>query len=134
MTVWRKLPTMTATAVVIETAVESAATSTDVRRSEPDRLREASSASTRKSFGRTREETRIARSVAIGIAKTPAATASRAAQYPKTGLPPTGGSRETAAAAGRKMRAAKRADFVFTRISHSRRARHGFNRRHLGGF
>jgi len=48
MTVWRKLPTMMPTAVIIAMAVESAPTRTEVRRKEAARLREASMASTRK--------------------------------------------------------------------------------------
>ena len=45
-TVWRKLPTMMPTDVVMAIAVASAPTSTDVRRSDDARLREASIAST----------------------------------------------------------------------------------------
>ena len=45
MTVWRKLPTMMPTDVIIAMAVAEAATSTDVRRSDPARLRDASIAS-----------------------------------------------------------------------------------------
>ncbi len=45
-TVWRKLPTMIPTDVVIAIAVANAPTSTDVRRSDAARLRDASIAST----------------------------------------------------------------------------------------
>ena len=45
MTVSRKLPTMMPMATIMAMAVESAATSTEVRRNEPARLREARSAS-----------------------------------------------------------------------------------------
>ena len=60
-TVWRKLPTMIPTAVIIAMAVDSAPTSTDVRRSDAARLRDASSASTPSRVWRSRREPRTER-------------------------------------------------------------------------
>ena len=73
-TVVRKLPTMMPTDVVIATAVASAATSTDVRRSEAERLRAASSASTPSVRPRTREERNASALTRAGMASPQAAT------------------------------------------------------------
>src|SRR5260221_13041344 len=105
---------MMPTAVIIATAVHNAATSTEVRRREPVRLREASSASTPRKFCKKRDAVLIAASTNAGIAKTPAATASRAARYPNTGFLPMGGTQEAMAAGSARGRAIHRPDVLAT--------------------
>src|SRR5258707_2294802 len=111
---------MMPTAVIIATAVHNAATSTEVRGREPARLREASSASTPRKCCKKREAVLIVASTNAGIAKTPAATASSAARYPKTGFPPMGGTQEAAAAASARLSAIHKPDVFATRTSNSR--------------
>ena len=79
-TVVRKLPTMMPTDVVIATAVASAATSTDVRRSEPERLRAASSASTPSVRPSRRDEREASALTRAGMASPHAATPRTAAR------------------------------------------------------
>src|SRR5690349_16506337 len=79
-TVWRKLPTIMVTAVIIATAVQSAATSTEVRRKEPVRLREASRPSTASILLSNCSAKRIVNSTNEGIASAAAMTAHSAAQ------------------------------------------------------
>ena len=61
---------MIPTAAIIATAVHSAETSTEVRRSEPARLRDARSASTPSNFRKIRDDTRmfvVCTAVLIGV-------------------------------------------------------------------
>src|SRR6266576_2479481 len=74
MTVWRKLPTMMPTAVIIAMAVESAPTRTEVRRKEAARLLEASIASTPRSLPRSLEESEVRASTNAGMASADATT------------------------------------------------------------
>src|SRR5258708_8792103 len=67
-TVSRKLPTMMPTAVIMAIAVESAPTSTEVRRSEDERLRDASTASTPKILFSIREASVVIASTKAGTA------------------------------------------------------------------
>src|SRR5256885_16299323 len=88
MTVVRKLPTMMPTAVIMAMAVASAPTSTDVRRSEPRRLREASKAATPVRFKVVAEIFKTAL-IAAGKGTVPAGNAKKAAGEPKERVPAT---------------------------------------------
>src|SRR4029077_279196 len=82
-TVSRKLPTIIPTAVIIAMAVERAPTSTEVRRKEEERLREASSASTPRILPIAREEAEVRTETMLGIAKADAAISRSAARKPR---------------------------------------------------
>src|SRR5258708_27531262 len=79
-TLWRKLPTMMPTAVIMAMAVESAPTKTEVRRKEAARLREASNASTPNSLPRSFEKNEVRAATNAGIANAEAATSKIAAR------------------------------------------------------
>ena len=78
-------------------AVASAPTSTDVRRSEEARLRDASKASTPAMRRKRPDETAVSPLTSAGMAKAQAAIISRAAAYPKNGLPAMAGANDAAA-------------------------------------
>src|SRR5256885_16917221 len=87
MTVVRKLPTIVPTAVIMAMAVASAPTSTDVRRSEPRRLREASKAATPVRF-KVVAEIFMTALIAAGKARGPAEKGKNAAGEAENGLSP----------------------------------------------
>ena len=90
---------MIPTDVIMAMAVDSAPTSTEVRRSDAERLRDASKPSTPSIFPSGREARRVTASTKAGIAKADATINKSAATYPNKGFPPTAGAREAAAAA-----------------------------------
>src|SRR5580693_9762452 len=99
---------MMPTDVVIAMAVESAPTSTEVRRKEDARLRDASMASTPPMRRNMPEEIAVSPLTSAGIAKAVAAMSRSAAAYPKNGLPAIAGANDAAAPATANARAIQR--------------------------
>ncbi len=113
---------MIPTAVIMAIAVASAPTSTEVLRSDPSRLREASNEATPSFFSKPPDMRNTALTTA-GIANVPAAIASSVAKYPKSGFPATGGAFDAVhAIAARTSEAAKSRD-LYTRARNSFRPR-----------
>jgi hypothetical protein len=82
---------MMPTATIIATAVERAATKTDVRRSEPAKLREANIASTPNTRPSNPADKLANVATRAGIANVDAAISKTVATYPKIGRPSQAG-------------------------------------------
>src|SRR5712692_6881158 len=111
---------MMPTAVIMAIAVERAPTSTEVRRSEEERLREASSASTPRIFPSAREETEVMAATTLGIANADATTRRSEARYPSSGLPAIAGAHEATAAANPRSKAIQKSRFFCIKVMYSR--------------
>src|ERR1035438_1111936 len=88
---------MMPTEVIMAIAVESAPISTEVRRKDAARLRDASIASTPNMRRSSPDEIEAIALTSAGIAKADAAIKSEAARYPNRGLDWTGGTRDAMA-------------------------------------
>src|SRR5579859_4095232 len=113
---------MMPTEIIIAIAVESAPTSTEVRRNEPKRLREARSTATPDLF---RIALLVLRTqvIAAGSASVPAAMAKTVAKYPKRGFPAIAGAFAELTDATARRIAITRSRFLWTRAINSRRPR-----------
>ena len=111
---------MIPTEVVMAIAVESAPTSTEVRRSEDAKLRPASMASTPPMRRSTPEEIAVRLLTSAGIANADAAMNRRAEAYPKNGLPAIAGANEAAIPADANASAIHRSRILWTRAAYSR--------------
>ena len=121
-TVWRKLPTMMPTEVVMAMAVDSAPTRTEVRRSDDARLRDASMASTPATRRSMPDETAVSPLTSAGMAKADAAMNSRAAAISEERLAGDGGRERGGCSQARRARAQSR-DREFCELARRIRAR-----------
>src|SRR5947199_8551695 len=93
------------TEVIIAIAVESAPTSTEVRRKDPAMLREASIASTPTILRSIAELTDVSQQTSTGVTRAEAAISRSADRYPKIGLPEMAGTRAAVPAEAAKISA-----------------------------
>ena len=123
MTVWRKLPTIMPTEVIIAIAVESAPTSTDVRRSEPARLREASIVSTPRNLPISVDAMVVNQYTSAGIESAEAAIRNNAERYPNSGLSEIAGRNAAITPNTPSSEPIRTSRVRSTRIAYSRRPR-----------
>src|SRR5215813_8669729 len=113
---------MIPTAVIMAIAVESAPTRTEVRRNDPNRLRDARSRATPDLLTMA-SLVLMTQVIAAGSARVPAAMAKTVAKYPKRGFPAIAGAFAEMKEAKARIAAIARSRFLWTRTINSLRPR-----------